>query len=177
MDNNKIELSAAFKAYVCYLFPIRNFWEHCTAQILLLHEDTCLLFRSRKYGSRVTKPYLLAQHVADPVPQLSQQRQSLIHVAFSVLELMASYKYPQGVGWTAPLQSSCHRPRSPPRRMGHPWPKDAVLQHLDVCTSYHTHSSQLSCHHSSLVITCQQWRITTSLQTSLPFILFQEHLA
>lgn len=69
---------------MCYLFQFRNVWEHCTAQILLLHEDTCLLSRSRNYGSRITKPYLLAHHVADPVLQLSQQRQFLIHVAFSV---------------------------------------------------------------------------------------------
>lgn len=62
---------------MCYLFLFRNVWEHCAAQILLLHEDTCLLFGSQKYGSRVTKPYLLAHHVADPVLQLSQQRQFL----------------------------------------------------------------------------------------------------
>lgn len=65
---------------MCYLFLFRNVWEHCTAQILLLHEDTCLLFRGRKYGSRVTKPYLLVYHIADLVLQLSQQRQFPIRV-------------------------------------------------------------------------------------------------
>lgn len=145
--------------HVCYLFQFRNVWEHCTAQILLLHEDTCLLFRSRNYGSRVTKPYLLAHHVADPVLQLSQQRQFLVHVAFSVLELTASYKY-LAVCWMnsshaellSQTQISTQKNGTAPAYLR----CAEALQHLYVCTSHCTRSSQLSSHCSSLLITCQQ---------------------
>lgn len=119
---------------MCYLFQFRNVWEHCTAQILLLHEDTCLLSRSRNYGSRITKPYLLAHHVADPVLQLSQQRQFLIHVAFSVfnsqLQILSSVLDEQLL-----CRALATDPDLDPKGWGHPRPIDAAQRHFSTCTS------------------------------------------
>lgn len=112
-----------------------------TAQLLLLHENTCLLFRSQKSGSRVTQPDLLAHHVADPVPQLSQHRQFLTHVALSQWPVTSTQ---QGVGWTAALQSPVTDPG------GGDTPGlltcTEALQHPPAYTSHCTRSSLLSSH-------------------------------
>lgn len=124
-----------------------------TVKILLLQEDTYLLFRSRKYGSRVTKPYLLAHYVADLVLQLRQQRQFLIQFTFCVLELMASYKSPAGCWMSSSHAELLSQTQISPRRMGHPQPIDASAP---VCLHFILHTfftaflpSSLTGHHLS----------------------------
>lgn len=153
--------SAALKAYVCYLFLLRNVWEHCTAQILLLHADTCLHFRGRKYGSRVTKPYLLVHHIADLVLQLSQQRQFPIPVVFCVLELI-SYKYPAGCWMNSSRAELLSETQISKQEDGTP-PAYLLMLCTGTSAPVRPHFIQLSSHHPSLLITCQQQRLTTSL--------------
>lgn len=124
-----------------------------TVKILLLQEDTYLLFRSRKYGSRVTKPYLLAHYVADLVLQLCQQRQFLIQVAFCVLELMASYKSPAGCWMSSSHAELLSQTQISPQEDGTP----PAYWHFSTCMSALHPAHVLHCfppiipHWSSLV--------------------------
>lgn len=101
---------------MCYLFLFRKVWEHCQDPAITRR---CLLLRSRKYGSRVTKPYLLAPHVTDLVLQLCQQRQFLTLVT----------NPSQVLDEQLPCRALVTAPHLP-RRVGHPhyW-------HFSTCTS------------------------------------------
>lgn len=80
MDDNKIEWSAAFKAYVCYILLFRAVWELALLQHRFRYYmkiPACFL-RSRKYGPGANKSHLLALHLTEPVLQLLEQMQLLL---------------------------------------------------------------------------------------------------